>query len=165
MKNIMRMAMVFSIMAFATPALSVTGSTTLNVTATAVPTCTFSSSPVAFGSYDGSVDLAVSGYISRTCTSNLQVITIALDAGANYDTAGSTRRVADGAGNFLNYELYDDTAHTTLVGDGGTTHPGATAAFPSSATATVHYVRGLMLSAQTITPGTYSDVVNVTLTW
>ncbi len=166
MKNIMRMIMALSIMAFATPALSVTGSTTLDVSATAVPTCSFSSNAVAFGSYDGSVDLTARGWITRSCSSNLQVISIALDAGANYDTAGTMRRMADtGAANFLNYELYDDSGHTTLVGDGGVTHPGATAAFPSAASATIHYVYGLMPLGQAIVPGSYADVVNVTLTW
>jgi spore coat protein U-like protein len=154
-------ALVFA--AFSAPASAATATANLSVTATVTNNCTISTAALAFGSYDpvvanASTNLDGSGTVSVACTKGTSA-TVGLGLGSN--ASGSTRRMADGSGNFLTYELYQDSGHSTIWGNsgGGLLSP---AAAPSKATRNFT-VYGQVVSNQDVTAGSYSDTVVATV--
>lgn len=140
------------------------GSTTgnLSVTSTVVDNCEISStSAVAFGNYDPAVANASSnkdgtGTITLTCTQGA-VAVIALDDGANADVG--QRRMTDGT-DHLQYNLYQDSARTTVWGDGA----DAKTADPAPSTDPVaHTVYGRVPGGQDVPAGSYTDTVGITV--
>lgn len=137
----------------------------LSVTATVSGTCTLTTSPVAFGAYDpaSGTDDTATGAVNVTCT-NGTTYTVSLDAGANESTSGdiTTRRMIANAGEFLPYQLYQDSGHTTVWGDtiGTNTHAGT-----GDGTAQAHDVYGVITAGQYVPPGSYTDTVLVTVTY
>lgn len=116
-----------------------------------------------FGQYlglDGDIDAETSGAgngISITC-SNLTAYTIAIDNGLNY--SGSSRRLTT-AGEYINYSLFQDASRTVVWGTAGNALSDTSDGSP-----TTHTVYGRIPSGQsTPSAGTYSDTVQVTLTW
>jgi spore coat protein U-like protein len=71
--------------------------------------------------------------------------------------------MANGA-NLLNYAVYTDSARSTVWGDGGA---GATATIDGtgSGTAQSTTIYGRIPAGQTVPAGSYSDTVNVTVTY
>jgi spore coat protein U-like protein len=69
--------------------------------------------------------------------------------------------MGDGASNFLTYELYQDSTHTTVWSDSGTGLLSPVAA-PSRA-ARNFTVYGRVASAQDVPAGNYSDTVVATV--
>jgi len=150
------MALVFA--AFSAPAAATTATANLGVTATVTNNCTISTAALAFGSYDpvvanASTNLDGTGTVSVACTKGTSA-TVGLGLGAN--ASGSTRRMTDGSGNYLTYELYQDAGHVTVWNTGaGLLSP---AAAPSKATRNFT-VYGQVASNQDVTAGSYSDTV------
>ena len=138
-------------------------STNLGVSATVINNCLISTSALAFGSYDpvvgnSAADLDGTGVVSVACTKGVSP-TIALGLGSN--ASGSTRRMSDGSGNFLTYELYKETGRVTVWGAAG----GAllsTSAAPSKA-ARDFTVYGRVTAGQDATAGSYTDTVVATV--
>ena len=149
-------------------AATATGSFT--VTATINATCTLTTSNVAFGTYDpssGSPNNA-SGGVTVTCTSG-STYTIALDAGANAGgaTTFSNRRMKSGSSNYLAYQLYLDSGHATVWGDGTNSsnlNP-TSGTFTGNGSAQSYTVYGQVTAGHYSAPGSYSDTVNVTVTY
>src|SRR5262245_838396 len=106
---------------FGTPVSAATATANLGVSATVTNNCTISTGALAFGSYDpvvanASTNLDGTGTVSVACTKGTSA-TVGLGLGSN--ASGSTRRMGDGGGNFLTYELYQDSGHTTVWGNSG----------------------------------------------
>ncbi|MDR3434573.1 MAG: spore coat U domain-containing protein [Rouxiella aceris] len=157
-------------LAATTPALSFT------VSATISSGCAFGSTPASpasnlgtlnFGSLSsipGNIDIASSsgaGSVVVTCTPGTAV-SIAMDYGLH--GGNSTQRyLANSAGTAtLAYQLYQDSAHSKVWGNG--TLAMSVAAFP--ATSQTYNVYGRLFAVDTLpAAGIYSDTVNITLTY
>ena len=149
--------------AAATSVSAASATANLGVSATVTNNCTISTSALAFGSYDpvgtnASTNLDGTGSVAVACTKGTTA-TVGLGLGSN--ASGSTRRLTDGSGNYLTYELYQDSGHTTVWGNagGGLLSP---AAAPSKA-ARNFTVYGQVVSNQDVTAGSYSDTVVATV--
>jgi len=156
-------AVAFVFAAFSAPASAATATANLGVTATVTNNCTISTAALAFGSYDpvvanASTNLDGSGTVSVACTKGTSA-TVGLGLGSN--ASGSVRRMTDGSGNFLTYELYQDSGHVTVWGNSGAGLLSPAAA-PSKATR-AFTVYGQVASNQDVTAGSYSDTVVATV--
>lgn len=136
----------------------------LAVSATVANNCTISTTAVAFGAYDPVVANASSpldnsgGKVTIACTKGATT-TIALALGAN--ASGSQRRLKDAGTNYLNYELYQDSGHSTVWGTSGA-NLLTPAAAPSKA-ARDFTVYGQVAASQDVPAGTYTDTVVATV--
>jgi spore coat protein U-like protein len=140
-----------------------TVSANLSVTVSVTVNCTVTTSPLAFGSYDpvvanASAALHGTGTVSVACTKGAAP-TVGLDLGSN--ASGTTRRLSDGAGHFLNYEIYSEGSWTTVWGNSGAAlvSPGAA---PSKVARNLT-AYGQMLGNQDVPAGSYSDLVTATV--
>ena len=88
------------------------------------------------------------------CT-NTTPFDIELDNGANFS---ASRRMSDGAGNFVDYALYQDAGRSTAWGSGG-------AAQSDTGTGTVvgYTVYGRVPPQTTPAPGNYLDTVTISV--
>ena len=143
-------------------ASAATSTANFGVGATVGKNCTISTNALAFGTYDpvvanASANLDGTGSVTVGCTRGA-IASIALGGGSN--SSGSTRRMADGTGNFLLYELYSDSSRTTVwnSGSGALTLTAA----PSRATRDLT-VYGRISSSQDVPAGTYADTVVATV--
>ena len=146
-----------------TKASAATATANLGVTATVTNNCTISTVALAFGSYDpvvanASTNLDGTGTVVVACTKGATA-TIGLGLGSN--ASGGTRRMGDGATNFLTYELYNEPTRTTVWSNagGGLLSTGAA---PSKA-ARNFTVYGRVTSNQDVPAGNYSDTVVATV--
>jgi spore coat protein U-like protein len=143
-------------------ASAATATANLTVSATVTKNCTVSTSALAFGSYDpvvanASANLDGAGGVTVACTRGATA-SIALGSGSN--AAGSTRRMADGAGNFLTYELYSDSGRSTVWNSGA----GALSLTAAPSRAGRDYaVYGRIAGNQDVPAGTYGDTVVATV--
>jgi spore coat protein U-like protein len=143
-------------------AFAQTDTDTFNVSANVSKNCSITTTPVAFGVYDPVVANATApldgtGSVVVTCTRGAGT-RIDLNAGAN--ASGSVRRMA-GGGDFLTYELYQDTTRTTVWGSGsgaGQTIIGAPSKAPRTFT-----VFGRVPAGQDVVAGAYADTVVATI--
>lgn len=148
--------------ALAPRASAATATANLTVSATVTKNCTVSTSALAFGSYDpvvanASANLDGTGGVTVACTRGATA-SIALGSGSN--ATGSTRRMTDGAGNYLAYELYSDSGRSS-VWNTGAGALGLTAA-PSRA-AREFAVYGRIAGNQDVPAGAYGDTVVATV--
>jgi spore coat protein U domain-containing protein, fimbrial subunit CupE1/2/3/6 len=132
--------------------------------------CTISGTGVAFGTYipssPGPTDNT--GTVTVTCTALFQTVqySIALNAGVNSGGSFANRRMSNGAA-FLLYQLYSDSTHTTIWGDG----TGGTVTVSDSYgcffcnTSRNYTVFGRIPALQWVNPGLYSDTIVATVTF
>ena len=135
----------------------------LGVSATVTNNCTISTVALAFGSYDpvvtnASSNLDGTGTVVVACTKGAPA-TIGLGLGGN--ASGATRRMGDGATNYLTYELYQDSGRTTVWSDAGAGLLSPSAA-PSKAPRNFT-VYGRVTSNQDVPAGNYGDTVVATV--
>jgi spore coat protein U-like protein len=135
---------------------------TLNVTATVSSTCIVGASTLAFGSVTSAAiqagNIDATGTITVNCTT-ATAYTIALDKGAGTGATAASRKMMSGA-NLLNYSIYTDAGRLTVWADTAGTVSGT----GSGAVQTlVPY--GRIIAGQTVPAATYTDVVNVTVTY
>jgi spore coat protein U-like protein len=147
----------------AAPASAATATANLGVSATVTNNCTISTAALAFGSYDpvvahASTNLDGTGTVTVACTKGA-VATVGLGLGSN--AAGSTRRMTNGASEYLTYELYQDAGRATVWGNSGAGlySPGAA----PSKTARNFTVYGRVTSNQDVVAGNYADTVVATV--
>ncbi len=163
-RSIVHTALVAAGLAFALPTLAATDTTTFQVTATVNDTCAISASDLTFGTYDPNAgDMDATTTVTATCTVGTEY-DIGLDTGTNGGSAGSTTRaMSDGSGKYLDYELYTDSARSTewgnTVGTDTINNPSA------SAGGNDETVYGRIPGGQYVAAGTYSDTINVTITF
>jgi spore coat protein U-like protein len=138
-----------------------TASNTFGVSASVAANCIVAATPIAFGNYDGTVEVDVSQNLSVRCTKNLPY-TIRLDGGA----AGSfaPRKLAKGT-DLLEYNLFTDGARSTVWGNGtsGSTVAGTGNGMGlASAVSHTIYARLFNNAANQLAPvGNYADTVTV----
>jgi spore coat protein U-like protein len=148
--------------ALAPRASAATATANLTVSATVTKNCTVSTSALAFGSYDpvvtnASANLDGTGTVSVACTRGATA-TVGLGTGSN--ASGSARRMGDGSGNFLNYELYSDSGRSAVWNAGAGTL--SLSAAPSRV-ARDYTVYGRINGNQDVPAGTYGDTVVATV--
>lgn len=137
----------------------------VNISASVTPDCTVGTSTLAFGSASsaaiqaGNVD--ATGTVSVTCTNGV-AYTIKLDLGGGTGASMASRKMASG-GNLLNYTIYDSGTHTSVWGDG--TDGSVTVAGSGSGAAQSISAYGRIFSGQTPAAGSYTDTVNVTVSY
>ena len=144
-------------------ALAQTDTDTFNVSANVSKNCSITTTPVAFGVYDPVVanagtPLDGAGAVIVTCTKGAGT-RIDLNDGAN--PTGGTRRMSAGGGNFLTYQLYQDTGRTTAWGSG--TGVGQTITGAPSKAARTFTVFGRVPAGQDVPAGSYADTVVATI--
>lgn len=140
------------------------------------PTCTTTATALNFGNYNpfSSGAGTSSSTITVTCSAVVGLFgggtvnyTIALNSGSS--GTYSTRTMRSGT-NSLNYNLYTASNYSTIWGDGS----GGSSTVSGSGTITLllsqftntHTVYGQIPASQTsVVPGSYTDTINVTLTY
>ena len=145
------------------------GSAASSFTATAsvVATCTISTANLAFGNYDpittnATTPLDVNGSVTITCTKGAGTY-IDLNPGAHAANAvGTTRAMALGTTDYLSYELYQDSAHTTVWGVGNPGNAFVPPVAPSK-TARAFPIYGRIPAGQGSTVGSYTDTVTASV--
>lgn len=149
----------------ASSAMAATNATSsFQVTATVSPSCVVTATNVAFGAVtpaSGTGTAQATGTISATCTKTTSY-TISLDKGTGTST---TERTMTGgtSGNTdkLAYGLFTDAGHTTNFGN----VVGQQVGKVGTGSADVTTVYGQLATNQFITPDTYSDTINVSVTY
>jgi len=120
-------------------AASVSTSNSNNITASVAPKCTIGAFAIAFGAYDpfSATPLDQTGTVSINCTKGTSGV-ISLNLGAN--ASGSTRRMQDtgATGNYLTYEIYDNSTRTTVWNTTNTVTLGPSASKNTALTATAY---------------------------
>jgi spore coat protein U-like protein len=112
---------------------------------------------LGFGVYSG-VQTTAQGTITLNCTAGGSV-TVALNNGAQ-PNAGQNVMIGSGnAAHTLNYSLYQDGGYSTAW------IPASPEVVTGTGASQVLQVYGKMLSGQTLTPDTYSDIVTVSVTY
>jgi spore coat protein U domain-containing protein, fimbrial subunit CupE1/2/3/6 len=134
-----------------------TATGTITVTASVGKQCSLGSPTLAFGAYDPTAAvLDVSTVLNVNCTKTTP-FTIGLGNGSNF--SGGNRFMKDSvSSDTLHYELYSDSAHTT-VWNAANTVAG------TGGTNTTETVYGRLFTGQFVTPGSYSDTVVATVTF
>lgn len=135
--------------------------------------CTASATGIAFGIYNplSAVGDASTGTLRITCngsgtgSANVTVnVTLSTGLSGSY----ATRKMFSGA-NALNYNIFWSTAYNQIVGDGsggsfgGSAGPFVVPAGGSNFATGTFY--GLIAASQDVAPGSYSDVITVTVTY
>ncbi|UXI67313.1 Csu type fimbrial protein [Tahibacter amnicola] len=150
----------------AAPAIAATTTSTLNVAATVVDSCTAGGATLNFGQFDPRTGSALTGNQNFTvqCTVGTDY-TIALNAGTGDGASLAIRKMTGtNTSELLNYALFVDSGRTVIWGDGTDT----TEMVSSDGTGSnqVFTVYGTILGGQTATPvDTYSDAVTITVTY
>ena len=149
-------------------AVTVSGGT-ITVTATVNSTCSATSTNLTFPGYTpGSGAKTGTATVNVKCTKNTG-FAVALDKGV----AGTftTRLMSNGA-NTLEYNLYTTAAATTIFGDGTGSGLGATATVPGTGTGVSNTIPITVFGSlpdsannQLALPGTYTDTINVTVSY
>jgi spore coat protein U-like protein len=146
-----------------------TATSNLSVTATVNSTCQTSTTTVAFGVYNPASGSASdsTGAVKVQCTVGT-TYTIALDAGGNPGTPGdvTTRRMAANVSDRLPYQLFLDSARTTVWGDGGSGSLNPVSGSHSGDGSEQSYtVYGRIAAGQFVAPGSYIDTVVATVSY
>ncbi|WP_308364976.1 MULTISPECIES: spore coat U domain-containing protein [unclassified Microbulbifer] len=148
---------------FPTPLLAQTSSTTFTVSITVESDCLITANNLNFGAVDDldqSIAGATNGFV--TCSAIVPV-SISFNAGTGGSSTFATRQMANGA-NTINYNIYRDSAHTEILGDGsGGTF---TIDFTSTGGNDQFMVFGQTDPGQNPKPiGTYSSTITATITF
>jgi spore coat protein U-like protein len=141
--------------------------TTFNVSSDVIANCTISATDLSFGNYDpvganATTPLDVNTTVSVLCTKGASGVTVGLDTGTH--VVGGNRFMADAvSGDTLQYELYSDSAHSSVWGNAGTGLVGWATFGPISGGAVAKTVYGRVPQAQDKTVGHYTDVITATV--
>jgi spore coat protein U-like protein len=141
--------------------------------AATIVNCTVSAGGIAFGIYNplSAVANASTGILRVTCNGSgtgSANVTVNVSLSAGLSGSYATRKMFSGV-NTLNYNIYWSTAYNQIMGDGsGGSFAGSAGPFPvaaggsNQATGTMY---GLIPALQNVVPGSYSDVITVTVTY
>jgi spore coat protein U-like protein len=152
--------------AIAQIASAATQTANFTVTANVGTTCTIAvPAALAFGNYDPTSAAALNGVTTMnvTCTAATPA-TIDINEGS-HAAGGSTpdapaRQMSDGAGQFLTYTLYQDSARSLIWGANTTTM-----SITGSGSLQAFSIYGQMAPLQTATAGAFTDPVVATITF
>ncbi len=155
-----------------TQSVAGTNTGTLEVTATVESSCTITTAPVSFGTYDPVAPKATTakGKISLSCTKGTKPNLIRLDYGKNSAGTQARSMSTESGTDLLPYELYKPLAAGGECSDanseiwGNTTLTGLTVTDVASLTTPASYnVCGKINTGQDVKPGAYKDSVTVTV--
>jgi len=135
--------------------------------------CTASAGGIAFGVYNplSAVANASTGTLQVTCNGSGKgktKITLNVTLSSGLSGSYATRKMFSGV-NTLNYNIFWSTAYNQIVGDGsggsvaGSMGPFRVAAGSSNVVTETFY--GLIPASQDVAPGSYGDVIMVTVTY
>ncbi len=132
----------------------------LTVRVTVQEACSIAGSTIDFGTYSAGQQAALDadGAVSYSgCPAS--TLTIALDGGSAGDVAN--RAMTNGSGDILNYQLYRNSARNQVWGEGAEAQQ-VVLLVPGAGDVQVY---GRIPGSQSVPAGTYTDTVNVTLTF
>ncbi len=143
-------------------AMATTATSTMAVSATVVSSCTVSTTPMAFGTYNNSL-LTSTATVTATCT-NTTPYNVGLNAGTANGATVTTRGmfVSGTPGVVLNYSLYSNSGRTT---NWGTTVGTDTVTGTGNGSAQAITVYGQIPAGQLVAPGSYTDTITATITY
>lgn len=156
-----------------TTAQAATTTATFKVTANVTSSCSVTATDLAFGTYNVNSTSPTNGTstISVNCTKGT-AFTVAIDAGSNAGGAAnfSSRQMSDGSAtpNYLGYQLYSNSGHTTIWGDGtnSSSTVSGTGAGPGAGNVVKETVYGQIAAQQNVPAGSYTDsTVTVTVSY
>ena len=133
-------------------------STTFRVTARVQAVCEVTASDLAFGTYTAQAGTPLQGttLLRTTCTPN-STYNIGLNEGTSPGATVNQRKMVSGA-QALNYQLYSDSARSTIWGN----TPGTnTVTGVGTGIAQDHTVFGAVPAAQVVPAGDYQDTITV----
>ena len=146
---------------------AVTTTSTFQVSATVLKTCSVSAAALAFGNYTpGTGNVPGTTTVNVLCTKTTP-FTVALDKGTTVGGTIAQRLMANGA-NTLQYNLYTTNAYATVFGDGtGTsvTQSGVGAGLGTAAAFTVFGQLPDNATNQAVVPGAYADTITVSVNY
>lgn len=156
-------ALIFLLSSLAAPANAASISTTFNVTATVLASCSVTAADLAFGDYapGGGSDTTVNTTVDVTCTNGTNY-TIALDGGSVAHDV-TARAMGDGGANTLSYGLYTDSSFATVWGDG--TASTAIQSGTGSGVSQAATVYGRIPAGQYVPATSYLDQITVKVTY
>lgn len=122
--------------------------------------CTATVTPVSFGAYSPFLNtpLDSTGQVNVTC-SEASGYSVAMNAGVNAGGNFANRRMSNGD-TFLSYQLYTDSTRSTIWGDGSGGSMAVSQASPGISTV---YAR--LPARQSVSAGTFTDTILVTITY
>lgn len=128
---------------------------------TIVPSsCNVATLPLAFGIYSSTAQVTQTTTLTVTCTTGTTYI-LAMDAGLGGGTT-TTRKMSGPSGSLLNYGIFKDAGNSQNWGN----VPGTdTLAGTGSGLLQTISVYGLIPTGQTLTGGSYTDTVTVSMTY
>jgi spore coat protein U-like protein len=135
--------------------------------------CTASASGIAFGIYNPLSPVAdtSTGTVNVTCVGHgtgSANVTVNVTLSAGLSGSYATRKMFSGV-NTLNYNIFWSTAYNQIIGDGsggsfaGSAGPFVVPAGGSNLATGTFY--GRIPASQDVAPGSYSDVITVTVTY
>jgi spore coat protein U-like protein len=161
MKKQMQFGLLTSLLVVsAAPALAAEATGSFDVSATVGDSCSVSAADLAFGNVDplSATATTATAAIDVTC-SNGTSYDVGLDAGGAAGATVTSRAMGDGDSTTLNYALYTDAARTNTVGTDTVSGTG-------NGSAQTQTVYGEIPGSQSGVPtGTYSDTINLTVTY
>ena len=127
--------------------------------------CTITLTPLAFGLYRPGTSIPLDAVANITVRCVAQPGTYAVTIGPGLSGNQLSRTMQAGAGEFLNYNLYRDAAHTQIWGNGTPPTFTVTGSRPrvGQPTINVHPLYGRVFENQLPDPGTYADNLLVTV--
>ena len=139
-------------------AQSQTATTTFRVTARVNAICEVTSNDLAFGTYNpkASSPHQVTTLIKATCTPG-STYQVGLNEGTSPGATINQRKMASGT-NALNYQLYSDSARSSIWGN---TQGTDTVTGVGTGLSQDHTVFGAIPAAQGVPAGDYSDTITV----
>ena len=152
------------VVAIASPEVASAGTatTTMPVSMTITAGCTVTATALAFGTQStlGTATTA-SSTLGVTCT-NTTPYNVGLDQGGGSGATTTTRKMTGPSSAIINYGLYQNSALTTNFGNTVGTN---TVAGTGVGTAQTISVYGQVPAQTSPAPGSYADVINVTVTF
>lgn len=148
-------------------AFSATLTSSMNVTANVIDTCTIAVSPMDFGDISPTQPATVETPISIQCNAATILSSVTVSNGQNPDIGSlfGLHRLSDGAGNYIPYEL--DVGNTVIVNDTVDAFSQFTQApLSNNWDATLTGTLDEIFSPDPARPvGTYTDVVVITVSY
>jgi spore coat protein U-like protein len=153
------------LLAAAGAAQAASATTTFRVTADVAGNCRVSASDLVFGSYIAGTPLAGQSAVKVRCTTGT-AYAVKLSAGTSLSLA---QRTMKNGTNSLNYNLFADSGHTSIWGDGATastvnrTGTGTGLSALAEATFDVYGLVPDTAANQDAAPGSYLDTITVSV--
>lgn len=141
-----------------------TTTTTFNVTATVISSCSVSAADLAFGNYNPLSVVATAGTTTVTVTCSLLApYNVGLAIGTNGSSVTARKmKITGGGSDLLNYDLFRDAAHLL---NWGNTVGTDTLSLVGTGLAVGSTVFGSIPATQNVSVGSYTDTITVTVTF